>query len=828
MFKNVVTIAFRNLWKNKFYKKVKATEPKRMRGCAHEFYRRSLRCCEARMLTNYMKTTLRHFQKHRLYSLINILGLSTGLACCLLISLWVFDEQRYDQFHEKKDRLFQVYSEGASGIFAGSFYPLAQAMKENIPEIEEVTRFSTRPALLRYEGKALVNNRVGYIDASFLNMFSFPLLSGSREGIVADKYAIALTEETARKIFGHENPLGKVVSLNDQVDLTVRGIIKNVPKHSSLTFDCLVPFALQFPPTYTDPTHWGGNPLTTFVLLTNTGGLPSVAQKVTTLVQKSIGAIGVSWTFHFHPLARLHLAPPGEDQLALVIRLLSIVALLVLVAACINYMNLSTARASERTKEVGLRKVIGASRMELMVQFFGEALVLTGMAFVVAMFLVALFLPVFNELAGKELTLEALFSGEALLAFALIALLTAMFAGSYPALSLSAMVPAAMLRQHPTSVKGSKLFRYLLVTIQFVLTTIVIISILTINRQTNYIQNKDYGFERENLAMVRMTPQMRRHAATIKSELRRSPQIVNVTSSFQNVIDIGSSVSAVEWDGKNPEQKVSFNWDIVSFDYCETMNMSIVAGRSFSREFSSDTVNGYIVNEEAAKVMNLGDPVGKRLSVFRNEGTIVGVVKNFHFQPFYRTIRPFVFWCDPARASWLLVRVHPEHREGSVEHIRSVCRTFEKDYPIDIVFFNDALTRHVYTTEAQITRISLVFTVLIILISSLGLMGLTLFICEQRRKEIAIRKVLGATSGRMLGLLTRDFLKWIALANLIAWPLAYFAMEQLMAIYAYRASTDFTLYLVAAGGTLLLAFSIICCQTMKTARVNPVESLKYE
>lgn len=784
---------------------------------------------EVIMFTNYLKTALRNIQRHKVYSLINIFGLSLGLASCLLIYLWIHDEKQYDQFHENRERIYQVYSEGPGGIFTGSFYPLAKAIKEEVPGIEEALRVHTRPnGLLKYQEKTIPNNQIGYADPPFFKVFSFPLLSGSEQAFDEDKYSILLAEETSRKLFGGENPIGQVVTLNNQLDLTVRGVIQNVPKHSSLRFDCIVPFSLMFPPRYEDPTGWGGNPLTTFVLLNSAVDPRSVEQGITATFQKSSGPTPARYRFHLHPLAEMHMAPAGDIGLTFVITLFSIIAAFVSIVACINYMNLSTARASERAKEVGLRKVIGASRALLMGQFIGEALVVTIIASFIAMLFVALFIPIFNTIAGKQLVLQSILQGDILLGFALMIILTGLLAGSYPALYLSSSSPFSLLRQDSSSGKGGKVFRNILVTVQFTLTTFLLIGLLTVNRQMQYIQQKDYGFDREHLAVVRMTPQLRQHAETIRNELLKHSQILNVAGSFQNIMSIGSSVSAVDWDGKDPGMTANFHWDMISYDYIETMNMKVVEGRAFSREFPSDTVSGYMINEEAATIMNIGNPVGKRLSVFRNEGRVIGVVKNFHFQPFYSEIRPFVFWCNPARASLLFIKVRPGELDRTITTIRSVCGNFEKESPVEVLFFNDALMRYIYTTEDQVSRITAIFTILIIVVASLGLLGLTVFVCEQRRKEFAIRKVLGSSTGRILGLLSGDFLKWIVLANGLAWPLAYFAMEKLLGMYAYRAGTDVRLYLFSGLGTLLLALMIISYQTIKTATANPVDALKHE
>ncbi|OGU55693.1 MAG: hypothetical protein A2V66_07670 [Ignavibacteria bacterium RBG_13_36_8] len=786
------------------------------------------------MFKNYLTIAWRTIRNHKGYSLINVFGLATGLACCLTIFIWIQDEFQYDQFQVNKDRIFQVYSQmktanSPSNVFTGSFYPLAQAIKEDIPGVEQACKFRMIPDLpLRYNENTFSNTKIGFADASFFKTFSFPLYGRDAEIKYDDKFSIYLTEATAHKLFGSENPLGKIVKVNNQVDLTVKGVLLDVPPHSSIQFDCVVPFELMFPPNFVVPTHWGGNPFMTFILLNNNIDNAGIEKGITDIFYKYNNKDQTVFDFHLHPFTKLHISPAEGGGLYTTIIIFSIVAVFVLLVACINFMNLSTARSSIRIKEIGMRKVIGATKSNLRNQFLSESILLTIISLIVGLSLVALFLPTFNSIAEKNLDLTSIASLNVIVSIVVITLITGLISGSYPALYLSSFSSVGVLKQKFSSGKGSKLFRNILVVAQFTLTSFLLIGLFTVNQQLSYILSKDYGFQRDNLVIIQMTDQLKNHYNAIKSELKNNSGIVNVTKCAQNPISIGSSVFAVDWDGKDPSQNVSFSFDVVYYDYFETFGMTITGGRAFSNRFPSDIENGFIVNEEAVKTMGLTDPIGKRLRVFSMEGTIVGVVKDFHFQSFQNKIQPFVFMCDPSWDNWMFIKIQPNNVDQSLEYIRTVCGNFEKEIETKTIFFNDALMRHIYTTENQVSRIVELFTILIAFISSLGLLGLTIFVAEQERKEIAIRKTLGSTVIQVVRNLSKDITARILLANLIAFPLAYFATQKLLRMYAYRIDTDWGIYLLTCAGTLALAIITISYHSIKAAIANPVNSLRNE
>jgi len=785
------------------------------------------------MFKNYFIMTLRNIRKHKLHSVINIVGLSIGMAVCLLIFLWIQDEFGYDQFHANKAEIAQVYSQmlyssGESQISMGSYYPLAKVLKEECPEVRDAVRYESASELLLSHGdKQFTNDTVGLADSSFFNIFSFPFIQGNPATALADNYSVVLTEKMAQKYFGSEDPIGKTLTLDNEVDFQVTGIMEDVPAQSSLQFDCIVPYLIKFAPNFKEPEHWGGNPLNTYVLLHKDIDQSEVEQKISAIVEKHAQWETAKVTFHLHPLTKKHLHSPQGGGLIQALTIFSAIALFVLLIACINYMNLSTAKATTRAKEVGIRKVIGARKTDLVRQFIGESLMISLITLLIAVALMAAFLPTFNEFLGKQLSLHLLLKPGIALGFLGIALFTGALAGAYPALYLSAFQPGNILKGLIRSGTKSSL-RKVLVVVQFSLTIIMIISTVILFRQLGFVMNSDLGFERDNLVAVRMSQKMQEQFEPFRNDLITNPQIQGVTRSLQGPWNIGSTVGAVDWDGKPPDETVSMHWDYVGYDYFETLGMEIIKGRAFSREYSTDQKEAYIVNEEAVKMMGMESPVGKRLSVFRNEGQIIGIVKNFHFQPLYHEVKPFVFMLRPNSGSLAFIRLQREYISGTLDHITSTIKKIDPNSQADLLFFNDVLTNYIYTTERQARKIAGYFTLLALLISSLGLFGLAAFLAERRTKEIGIRKIVGASVRDVVFMLSKDFTKWVLLSNVIAWPAAYFVMNKILGKYAYRTHIGWEIFLLSGLAALIIALLTVSYQAIKAARANPADSLRYE
>ena len=787
------------------------------------------------MLKNYLKIALRNIQKHKTYSTINMIGLAVGMACCLLIFFWVQDEFVFDRFHENKHRIHQVYSElkyqdGQTQIFTGSYYPLARLLRDEIPEVAEALRYEQATNILVKQNEiSTSNNTIALADPAFFKVFSFPFLKGNAETALSDLNSIVITERMAHKYFGEEDPMGKTLNVHGQADLMVTGVMQDVPYHSSLQFDGIIPFAWQFGASGNEPTHWGGNPLQTYILISENADLANISPKINDLVKKYLPPKKLQVDFHLHPLPRLHLYSPGGGGLILLIKISSLIALFVLIIACINFMNLSTARSATRSNEVGLRKVVGAKKSNLVLQFLGESILLAFITMVIAALIVWLILPTFNRLMDKGLSMNLIFLPTVILGVIGIALFTGIVSGSYPALFLSSFQPIQTLKGTSHHSTRSSIFRKVLVIAQFALSIFLIISTLILYRQMDFIRHKDLGYQHKDVLCIRMIGNMLGQYETIKHELLKNPNIVSISRSVQHPANIGSSVSALDWDGKNPDATVSMNFEYVDYDYFQTLGMEIIAGRAFSREFATDLTDGYIVNEEAVRLMGMDSPVGKRLSVFRKEGQIIGVVKNYHFQSLHQPLRPFVLGGNPEwDKNWMFIKLRPENVTEATEYIKSICKKFDADDSYVNFHFLDNALDYSYRVEKQIGQFAGYFTILAILISCLGLFGLASFMAQQRTKEIGIRKVLGASVPGVVFMLSKDFTKWVIFSNLIAWPLAYFASQKLLQIYAYRIAMGFDIFILSGLAALLIAFLTVSFQAIRTAQMNPVESLRYE
>jgi len=785
------------------------------------------------MFKNYCLMTLRNIRKHKSHSLINITGLSLGMAICLLIFFWVQDELRYDRFHEDKDRIAQVYSEittgsGENQIFMGSYYPLAHILREECPEVIHTARFAANSGIaVKKDEHVFFNDTIGFADPEFLKIFTFPLLKGDINTVLSDKGSILLTEKMARKYFGQDDPIGQTVNLNDTQDLIVTGVLHDLPARSSIKFDCIIPFVWFFGGGQ-EPEHWGGNPLATWALLQPQTELQQTAGRITAIVERHDSSEGFQRAFHLFPLSRMHLHSPAGNGLNRTLIIFSLIAFLVLIIACINYMNLSTARAVVRAKEIGVRKVMGAKKNDLVRQFIGESLLITFITLFIAVFLLALALPVFNELVEKQLSLALMMETEVILGFLGIAVFTGFLAGIYPAFYLSSMLPSNIFRRQAFHTLKGAYLRKTLVIVQFSCSIILIICTIVIIKQINFIQTKDLGFDRENLATLQINKELQQQYEVLRTKLLDSSDILSVTRALQHPVNISSTVRALDWKGKNPQEAINFNWDYINYDYAATLGLELLNGRDFSRDFPTDLEGAYVINEQAAEIMGMADPVGERLSVFRQEGQIIGVVRNFHFQPLYYDIRPFVFILQSDMGSNVFIRLRPGKEKYVLAHIKSTCSELSPDFAVSLGFFNEIMMDYIYTSEKRMQKAAVYFAVLAVLISCLGLLGLTVFIAERKAKELSIRKVLGASSRNLVFLLSGSMAKWVLYANLIAWPTAYFIVRQLLSRYAFRVGIGLDVFFLSGLLALLVALTTVGIQSLRAALANPADTLRHE
>jgi putative ABC transport system permease protein len=801
------------------------------------------------MFRNYLKVALRNLWKHKGYSFINIAGLAVGMACTLFILLWVQDELSYDRFHAKAKGLYRVEQEqeGGQGRFHVNVtpYPMGPGLKAEIPEIKDVARIA-RPGtfVVRYGENAFYESRTMAVDPSFLKMFTFPLVKGNAETALGQPGSLIITEDLAKKYFGAADPMGKTVVINNRHSFLVAGIAKNVPLNSTLMFDLLVPFDFVRDLGQYDDS-WGSNNILTFVELHDKSSVAAVNEKITQAVGTHVlGELRANPQLrqradsyrvpHFiiNPLVDLRLYAifgfTRNDQAIKYVYTFTAIALFVLLIACINFMNLSTARSVHRAKEVGMRKAVGAFRKSIAAQFYGESILTAVLSAAAALFLVVSFLPAFNSLSGKHLAQGVLLSGKFLLGLLAVTVVTGIFAGSYPAMVLSAFRPVRVLRGGLGSGARGALFRKILVVVQFGLSVLLLIGMGVVSRQIDYMMSKKLGYEKDHLVYLPLRGDTPRSYAAFKEEALKDPRIQGVTATHQPPTSISSNGWGADWDKKDPNQRVLIGYAAVDFDFTETMKIDILAGRSFSKSIASDSGSAFLVNEEVPKLMGI-DPaaaVGKRF-VFGVNGTIIGVMKNFHYQSVRNAIEPLAVLIYPNELRFAIARLKAGEIAASLDSLKAAWRKIYPQYPFEYRFFDEDFEQ-MYRSDERMGTILKIFGGLAVFIACLGLFGLASFTAEQRTKEIGVRKVLGASAPGIVALLSKEFTKWVLAANLFAWPVAYLVMKNWLRGFAYRSSLDGWLFVAAGAGALAVALLTVSYQAVRAALSNPADAIKYE
>jgi putative ABC transport system permease protein len=785
------------------------------------------------MIRNYLKIILRNIRKHKGYSFINITGLAIGMACCLIISIWVLDELSYDKFHEKARRLYRIeedqYYSGRVFHVRVTPHPLGPALVDEIPEIVDATRYVWSGGLLfRYGEKAFFEYNIRAVDPSFLQMFTFPLIKGDKNRALDSPYTLVINEDLAEKYFGKEDPLGKVITVNNAHEFTVAGVIKNVPHNSILQFDLLIPYTF-LEKIGRSNMEFGSNSIGTYVELSPNATMEQVNAKILGFIKAKVPDSVTE--LMLIPFTRIHLhsywgyeKDPGGIQY---VYIFSIIALFVLLIACINFMNLSTARSANRAKEVGMRKVVGALKSHLIRQFYGESEVFAFIALVLAAGIVTAVLPAFSKFADKDLSWNVAGIGTIFIGVAAITFFTGMIAGSYPALFLSAFQPVKVIRGTLKSGAASSWFRKILVVVQFSLSILLIIGTVVVYQQLTYMKAKRLGWDREHLVYIPLRSDVKKVYDTLKIELVKDSHVLNATASSELPSYIGSNSSNFDWEGKDPDFKTLIGNNPVDFDFIETLKIEMKEGRSFSREYSSDLTSAFIINEEVAKLMGRESVAGESCMFFGRKGTIIGVMKNWHYQPIRRKIEPLVLYINPEWTNVMLIRIPAGNIPESLSSIENVWERVVPNYPFEHYFLDENFDE-MYNREEAIGTLLKYFAALAILVACLGLFGLASFTSEQRTKEIGIRKILGATVSNITVLLCREFFLLVLVSNLIAWPTAYFLMKNWLQSYAYRTSLSVLIFIAAMAIALIVAFLSVGFQAIRAATTSPINCLRYE
>ena len=775
------------------------------------------------MFKTNLKIAWRNLVKDKQFTFINVLGLSAGLACALLIFLWVNDELSYDKFFANDDRLYQLMennSEESSGL-------LSETVKQQIPGVEYAAAVAPRRWFPQYTlsvGDKNIKASGQYTGKDYFNIFSFKLIEGDKNTVLENKSSIVISDELAKKLFGTtENIIGKPVRFDQDTTFYVSGVFEKIPEHSSQQFDFVLSFE-YFKILKEWVTRWGDKGPLNYVLLKKGTDINVFNKNVADVVTVNSGDTSKVFATRFSDVYLHNIYSSNSKGSGRIenVRLFSLLALFILVIACINFMNLSTAKASRRLKEIGIKKVVGADRKQLIFQFLSESLLLTLCATIFAIVIALLLLPAFNEITGKRIDLH--FDTTIIIYFIAIVLCTGLLAGSYPSLYLSKFNPLSVLKGTMNTSVAEVLSRKGLVIFQFTLSTILIVAVMIIYQQIQFIQNTEAGYNKNNIIRLSAEGNIRGKEDAFIAALKNIPGVVNASSTFHKMIGRGYSHYGMQWPGKDPDNDVFFEAFEVNYDFIETMGMKMKEGRTFSRSFGSDSTN-IVLNETAVNVMGLKDPVGKTIRKFGKNMQIIGVVKDFHFESLHEPIKPCYMFLLPGNI--IVVSVQANNQRQTIAAIERLYEKYNAGFPFTFNFLDEAYQKQ-YDSETRVSALSKYFAGLAIVISCLGLFGLAAFTAQKRRKEIGVRKVIGASVLDITTMLSKDFLRLIFISLAIAIPVSLWLMSNWLQSFAYRISITPYVFVIAGTSVILITLFTISFQSIKAAMANPVQSLRTE
>jgi len=799
------------------------------------------------MFKNYLTIALRNLRKHRGFAFINIAGLALGLACCLLIALYVRNELSCDRFHEKANRIYRVTAELQSPTrpqmsLAPTPPALAEALQKDVPGIEAVVRLRAYSLFVKYEDQQFQEDNFLFADSDFCKIFTFPLSAGNPQQALREPFSVILSDASARKYFGERDPLGQTLVVEDTLQFQVTGVFAPLPANSHLQFDFIASFASLRHSALAWEFPWWSFDLYTYILLAESAAVDKVAAQIRKVAEPYIAAEekenGMQQQYFLQPLQDIylhsHLAHdvPRLGDVRYVYSF-SAIALLILLIACMNFINLATARASQRAQEVGARKTLGAQRRQLLLQFLAEALVLAMLAMIVAVVAVAAILPEFNAFAQRDLHLDLLHDRQ--LAFALLGLtlLVGLIAGSYPALSFSRLPALAAFRQRRSTGTHAARLRGGLVVFQFAISVALIAGTLIVFRQLRYMQQSKLGFTPDQILVlpVQSVPNFSQRYQAFLQKFRRDPAVLAASASSAVP---GKTVGEIVYlpEGFNSNETQGIKTLSVDYDFVKTYGMEIVAGRDFSPAFSTDAQAGFVINEAAVADLGWGQPaaaIGKKIvwGWPGKAGQVIGVVKDFHQVALREKIVPMLMHIQPGWFEYLSLKISTQDLQHTRARLERAWQDLVPNRPYEFYFMDEFYNRQ-YHAEERVGRLFAIFSMLAVGIACLGLFSLAAFTLEQRTKEISVRKVLGATVPNLVALLSRDFSKWVVLANLIAWPVAYTAMHKWLQDFAYHVAIEGWVFALAGGLALLIAMLTVSAQALRAACENPVAALRQE
>ena len=790
------------------------------------------------MFKNHLKIAWRNLLKDRQFTLLNILGLSAGLACALLIFLWVNDERSYDKFFANDNQVYQVMehrkSDGDIKVSDESSGLVSEVLKAQMPQVQYAASLAPTEWFQKSTlsvGDKNIKAQGQYAGKDYFNIFSFKLLEGDKSKVLADNSSIVISDELAKRLFGTtENIIGKAIDFQHDTTFFVSGIFEKVPSHSSQQFDFVLSFDYYFSVQSWVKT-WGNTGPHNFVLFKKGTDINAFNKKIAGLIAANANDTTRSlFATRFSDNYLLNSFDHGSQvgSKIIYVRLFSLIAIFILAIACINFMNLSTAKAARRMKEVGIKKVVGAGRSQLVFQFLSESIMLTLMAMAFAVLMVWLLLPSFNQLTGKQISLTL--DPKTIGSFLAIALIAGLLAGSYPALYLSKFNPLSVLKGTLKTSLAEAISRKGLVVFQFTMSAVLIVAVIIVYRQVQFIQSTNPGYNKDNIVRFDSEGSIQGKEDEFIGEMKRIPGVVNASFTFNNMIGRNFGVWGISWEGKDPNADIYFEGFGAGYDFIETMDMQMKEGRSFSRNYGDD-YSKILLNEAAIRAMHLKNPVGKFITVFGDKRQVIGVVKDFHFESLHEPVKPayFTLQQNPGKNPWfkIMVRIKADHQQQTIASIQHLYESFNPGFPFTFNFLSEAYQKQ-YDTETRIATLSKYFAALAIIISCLGLFGLAAFTAQKRRKEIGVRKVIGASVTDITSMLSKDFLRLVLIALCIAFPASWWLMNNWLQGFAYRVHISAGTFLLAGISIIVITLLTIGYQSIKAAIANPVKSLRTE
>jgi ABC-type antimicrobial peptide transport system permease subunit len=784
------------------------------------------------MFKNNLKIAWRNFLKNRQFAILNLIGLSTALASALLIFLWVNDERQVDKFNQNDSRLFEVMANISlgDGIHTQEYTPglLAKALKDEMPEVDYAV--SVVPGFgkdIVASGNQQIKAMPQWADKDFFNAFSYPLIKGNKDQVLTDEYAVLLSDELAMKLFHSTDILGKTIKwANDKEPYTITGIFKKPAVATTATFDLLFNYRLFFDRDALNEANWQNNGPVTYVVLRQGANAGQFSNKIAGFTRlknsKSLLTLFLRKFSDKYLYGNFENGKQAGGRIAYV-RLFSVVAIFILIIACINFMNLSTAKAANRSKEVGVKKVVGASRQSLIFQYLGESLLMSFFSLLLALGLVFALLPEFNRITGKKLSFN--FNADILLAVCLITCFTGLVAGSYPAFYLSKFNPVTVLKGKFSRSITELLMRKGLVIFQFTISVIFIVSVLVVLQQMNFIRSKNLGYNKDNVIVFSNEGQVPAKFQPFMTELKNLPGVLNATSFGDNLTGGHGGTGNLNWEGKKSDQKIEFSALAVDYGFTQTLGLKMAEGRAFSKSYGSDS-SKIIFNQAAIKAMGLKDPIGKTVKAWGNQYQIIGVIKDFHFESLYEKIKPCFLRVFPNNAN-IVVKISAGSEKETLSKMQGLYAGYNQGLPFEYRFLDEDY-QALYASEERVAVLFQYFAAMAIVISCLGMFGLAAFTAQNRQKEIGIRKVVGASINNMVLLLSKDFMKLVFIAVLIAFPLAWWVMNTWLSAFAYRVSLGPGIFVSTFFAIVIIALLTVSYQSIKAAFANPVKSLSGE